>query len=57
MVEFTYQPLGCTRYGHGMYKGGRRMTAWNTGQFWGSVTKALHWSIAIKVIGNIVIAK
>jgi len=56
MVEFTYQPLGCTRYGHGMYKGGRRMTAWNTGQFWGSVTKALHWSIAIMVIGNIVIA-
>ena len=32
------------------------MTARITGQFWGSVTKALHWSIAITVIGNIVIA-
>jgi cytochrome b561 len=33
------------------------MAAHNTDQLWGSVTKALHWSIAVLIIGNIVIAQ
>ncbi|MGB1876458.1 MAG: hypothetical protein ACPHGY_05965 [Rhodospirillaceae bacterium] len=33
------------------------MPAHNTDQLWGSVTKALHWSIALLIIGNIVIAQ
>ncbi|MBT4739865.1 MAG: cytochrome b [Rhodospirillaceae bacterium] len=33
------------------------MAAHNTNQLWGSVTKALHWSIALLIICNIVIAQ
>lgn len=33
------------------------MPAHNTDQLWGSVTKALHWSIALLIIGNIIIAQ
>ncbi|NKB43707.1 MAG: hypothetical protein GKS03_05450 [Alphaproteobacteria bacterium] len=33
------------------------MAAHNTDQLWGSVTKALHWSIALLIICNIAIAQ
>lgn len=33
------------------------MTAHNTEQLWGSVTKALHWSIAALIIGNSAVAQ
>lgn len=33
------------------------MPAHNTNQLWGSVTKALHWSIALLIIANIIIAQ
>lgn len=33
------------------------MARHNTEQLWGSVTKALHWSIAILIIGNIIVAQ
>lgn len=33
------------------------MARHNTDQLWGSVSKALHWSIAVLIIGNIIVAQ